>query len=84
MVILGIILALIGWFASISILLWIGVILIIVGLVLDFVPIGGSRRRYYYLRFTSSWAGITGCRCGLAWGPSGMGIARFAGVRQGA
>jgi hypothetical protein len=47
MVILGIILALIGWFASISILLWIGVILIIVGLVLNFVPIGGSKRRYY-------------------------------------
>ena len=47
MVILGIILAHIGWFASISILLWIGVILIIVGLVLNFVPIGGSRRRYY-------------------------------------
>jgi hypothetical protein len=47
MVILGIILALIGWIASISIVLWIGVILIIVGLVLNFVPIGGSRRRYY-------------------------------------
>ncbi|HYN67673.1 MAG TPA: hypothetical protein VES93_12350, partial [Ornithinibacter sp.] len=47
MVILGIVLALIGWIASISILLWIGVILIIVGLVLNFVPIGGSRRRYY-------------------------------------
>jgi hypothetical protein len=47
MVILGIVLALIGWIANISILLWIGVILIIVGLVLNFVPIGGSRRRYY-------------------------------------
>jgi hypothetical protein len=47
MVILGIILALIGWIASISILLWIGVILIIVGLVLNFVPIGGSTRRWY-------------------------------------
>ena len=47
MVILGIILALIGWIASIPILLWIGVILIIVGLVLNFVPIGGTRRRYY-------------------------------------
>jgi hypothetical protein len=34
MVILGIIFALIGWIASISILLWIGVILRIVGLVL--------------------------------------------------
>ena len=47
MVILGIILALIGWIASISILLWIGVALIIIGLVLNFVPIGGSTRRWY-------------------------------------
>jgi len=47
MVILGIILALIGWIASISILLWIGVILVIVWLVLNFVPIGGSTRRWY-------------------------------------
>lgn len=47
MVILGIVLALIGLIASISILLWIGVVLIIVGLVLNFVPIGGSTRRWY-------------------------------------
>lgn len=47
MVVLGIILALIGWLASISILLYIGVILIIVGLILNFVPIGGTRRRWY-------------------------------------
>jgi hypothetical protein len=47
MVILGIILAIVGLIASISILLWIGVILVIVGLVLNFVPIGGSTRRYY-------------------------------------
>jgi len=47
MVILGVILILIGWLASISLLLWIGVILVIVGLVLNFVPIGGTRRRYY-------------------------------------
>ncbi len=47
MVILGIILAVIGWLASISILLWIGVALIIVGLVLNFVPIGGTTRRWY-------------------------------------
>lgn len=47
LVILGIILALIGWIASISILLWIGVILVIVGLVLKIVPIGGSTRRWY-------------------------------------
>ena len=48
MIILGIILALIGWVASISILLWIGVILIIVGLVLNFVPLGGGARRRVY------------------------------------
>ena len=47
MVILGIILALIGWLASISILLYIGVILIVVGLVLNLVPIGGTTRRWY-------------------------------------
>ena len=47
MVVLGIILALIGWLASISILLWIGVILIIVGLILWFVPVGGGTHRYY-------------------------------------
>lgn len=45
MIILGIILALIGWLASISILLWIGVALVIVGLVLNFVPLGGGRAR---------------------------------------
>ncbi len=47
MIILGIILALIGLIASISILLWVGVILVIVGLVLNFIPIGGSTRRWY-------------------------------------
>jgi hypothetical protein len=47
MVILGIILAIIGLIANLSILLWIGVILVIVGLVLNFVPIGGSTRRWY-------------------------------------
>lgn len=43
MVVLGIILALIGFVAGISILLWIGVALIIIGLVLNFVPLGGYR-----------------------------------------
>ncbi len=36
MVVLGIVLALIGWLAGISILLWLGVILIVVGVVLNF------------------------------------------------
>ncbi len=48
MVVLGIILLIIGIFvASLNVLLWIGLILIIVGLVLNFLPIGGSRRRVF-------------------------------------
>ena len=55
MILLGVILALIGAIAGISILLWIGIILLIVGLVLNFAPgpwagagvDGGSRRRYW-------------------------------------
>lgn len=47
MVILGIILLLIGLFTALKVLVTIGIILLIVGLVLNFVPIGGSRRRYY-------------------------------------
>ena len=47
MVILGIILLLIGLFTTLKVLVTIGIILLIVGLVLNFVPIGGSRRRYY-------------------------------------
>jgi hypothetical protein len=47
MVILGLILLVIGLIASISILWIIGLILIIVGLVMNFVPVGGTRRRWY-------------------------------------
>ena len=47
MVVLGLILLLIGIVAGISLLTTIGIILLIVGLVLNFVPIGGTRRRYY-------------------------------------
>jgi hypothetical protein len=47
MVILGLILLIIGLIASISILWIIGLVLIIVGLVLNFVPVGGTRRRWY-------------------------------------
>jgi hypothetical protein len=47
MVILGLILLIIGLVASINILWIIGLILIIVGLVLNFVPVGGTRRRWY-------------------------------------
>jgi hypothetical protein len=46
-VVLGLILLIIGLVASMSILVTIGLILLVVGLVLNFVPIGGTRRRYY-------------------------------------
>ena len=47
MVVLGLILLIIGLVAGISILTWIGIILIVVGLILNFVPVGGSRRRVF-------------------------------------
>jgi hypothetical protein len=47
MIILGVVLLLIGLLASIPILVWIGAILAVVGLVLNLVPIGGTRRRVY-------------------------------------
>ncbi len=47
MVVLGLILLIIGLVASISILTTIGAILLVVGLILNFVPMGGSRRRVF-------------------------------------
>jgi hypothetical protein len=50
MIVLGVILALIGWLTGIGILLWLGVALILIGLALNFAgPVGptGTRRRYY-------------------------------------
>ena len=47
MVVLGLILLIIGLVANIPILTTIGMILVIVGLILNFVPIGGTRRRFY-------------------------------------
>jgi hypothetical protein len=47
MVILGLILLIIGLVAGISILTTIGAILLVVGLVLNFVPVGGTRRRVF-------------------------------------
>lgn len=47
MVILGIILLIIGLLANISILVTLGAIIAVVGLVLNFIPMGGSRRRVY-------------------------------------
>ncbi len=47
MIILGLILLIIGLIVGLSWLTIIGAILLVVGLVLNFVPIGGTRRRYY-------------------------------------
>ena len=47
MVILGLILLIVGLVAGISILTTIGAILLVVGLILNFVPMGGSRRRVF-------------------------------------
>lgn len=47
MIVLGIVLLIIGLVAAIPILTTIGIILLLVGLVLNFVPVGGTRRRYY-------------------------------------
>lgn len=47
MVVLGLILLIIGLVAAIPVATTIGLILLLVGLVLNVVPIGGTRRRYY-------------------------------------
>jgi hypothetical protein len=47
MVVLGLILLLIGLLIGPPVLWTIGLILLVVGLVLNVVPVGGTRRRYY-------------------------------------
>jgi len=47
MIVLGVILLIIGLVASIPLLTTIGLILLAVGLILNLVPIGGTRRRVY-------------------------------------
>lgn len=48
MIVLGLILLLLGLLvASLHVLFVIGLILLLVGLVLNFVPVGGSRRRVF-------------------------------------
>jgi len=47
MIVLGLVLLVIGLVAAIPILTTVGIIVLLVGLVLNFVPIGGTRRRYY-------------------------------------
>jgi hypothetical protein len=46
-VILGLILLILGLVIPMSLLTWLGLILIVVGLVLNFVPVGGTRRRVF-------------------------------------
>ena len=46
MIVLGLILLIIGLFTA-PVILWIGVALLIVGLILNLVPLGGTRRRVY-------------------------------------
>lgn len=48
MVVLAIILIVLGLLvASLHVLLWIGIVLLVIGAVVNPVPIGGSRRRVY-------------------------------------
>ncbi len=47
MVVLGLILLLIGLLAGVPLATTIGLVLVLVGLVLNFVPMGGTTRRYY-------------------------------------
>ena len=47
MVVLGLILLLIGLIAGVPAATTIGLVLVLVGLVLNFVPMGGTRRRFY-------------------------------------
>jgi hypothetical protein len=47
MVVLGLILLLVGLIFGAGLLWEIGLVLLVVGLVLNFVPVGGTRRRYY-------------------------------------
>ncbi len=47
MIVLGIVLLLLGLFTSMSILTTLGLVLIVIGVVLNIVPVGGTRRRVY-------------------------------------
>lgn len=47
MVILGLILLLIGLVVAVKLLFWLGIALLVVGLVLNFAPTEGPRRRYW-------------------------------------
>lgn len=46
MVFLGLILLIVGLF-TLPLLVWIGVALVLIGLFFNFVPVGGTTRRWY-------------------------------------
>ena len=47
-IILGVICIIVGLLvSSLNFLLWVGIVLLVVGLILNFVPIGGRRRRIF-------------------------------------
>lgn len=47
MILLGALLLILGLIFGVPLLLWIGVILLVIGLVVNFVPMSGSTRRWY-------------------------------------
>ncbi|MDQ2850493.1 MAG: hypothetical protein M3Y49_07110 [Actinomycetota bacterium] len=48
MIVLGIILIVLALLvASVKFLLWVGIVLLVIGVVVNLVPIGGSRRRVW-------------------------------------
>lgn len=47
MVVIGLILLVLGLLFAVHVLFVIGLLLLLVGLVLNFVPVGGTRRRYW-------------------------------------
>ncbi|MEO8749983.1 hypothetical protein V3G39_00490 [Dermatophilaceae bacterium Sec6.4] len=48
MIVLGIILIVLALLvASVKFLLWVGIVLLVIGVVINLVPIGGSRRRVW-------------------------------------
>ena len=63
MVVLGLILLLIGILVGPPVLTYIGLVLIVVGLILNFVPIGGSSRRVFWRRTTTRLQGLGHLGC---------------------
>lgn len=47
MIVLGLILLLLGLIVAVKLLFWLGIVLLVVGLVFNFAPTDGPRRRYW-------------------------------------